>query len=280
MPLADIISPSVRLNQIIANFQVGTLSLTSDAVLIVLGFLYLWGTRKLARRQRHWSNWRTLSFFSGLGVIFFATGSGFAGYDDTVFYIHVIQHLLLMNAAPIFLVLSAPVTLLLQASVRPVKTRALRVINSRIINVLTMPIVTWLGNWLTMYVYFLTPVYALSLKNPLFHDYTHLQFLVAGYLYWSTVMAIDPLKHKLSFGAKLIFLLSGIPFGSFLGVAITQKSSSIAPFAHTLSDTHLGGSILWAFGELFTLAALAIIFFQWARNDEREARRIDRELYP
>ncbi|CAG4929559.1 MULTISPECIES: cytochrome c oxidase assembly protein [Acidithrix] len=274
------LSPSVTINQLLTGFQLDPLSILADAALVATAILYILGVRRLAKRNRIWSKWRTLSFMGSLFTIFFAVGSGFASYDDSVFWMHVIQHLLLMNAAPIMLVLSAPVTLALQASNRSTTTSILKIINSRYISFWSFPIVAWLSNWVTMYAYFLTPLYSLSIRHPLFHYYTHLHFLIAGFFFWSVVLGLDPAKHRLSFGAKLAFLLTGIPFGSFLGIAIMQSSRSIDPAANTLTDTHMGGSILWIFGEIFTFAAIGIIFVQWSRAEERSAKRLDRELYP
>ena len=274
-----IISPPVHLHQILTAFQVGPWSLLADLLILALLAGYLLGVRTLKLRNRAWPKSRTVAFTGGSALIFFATGSGFASYDSSVFFMHVIQHLILMNAAPILLALSAPVTLLLQASPRKVQTAVLRILHSRYVSILTFPIVAWLMNWITMYAYFLTPIYSFSIRHPLFHDYTHLDFLVAGYIFWSALVSIDPLAHKMSFGAKIAYLLSGVPFGAFLGIALTQMSTSIDPTVHSLVDTHTGGSVLWAFGEIFTLAALAAIFVQWSRADEREARRHDRHLY-
>ena len=272
-------SPSVSLHQILTAFQTDPLAIFADLVMLAMVVAYLIGVRRLGAKGRAWPRSRTVAFLSGSFLIFFATGSGFASYDDSNFSMHVIQHLILMNAAPILLALSAPVTLLLQSSSRKIQTWTLRVLHSRWVKFVTLPFVAWLANWVTMYAYFLTPVYALSIRHPLFHYYTHLHFLIAGYIFWSAVVSLDPIPHKMSFGGKLAFLLSGIPFGTYLGIALTQMSTSIDPAVHTLADTHVGGSILWAFGEIFTLAALAAIFVQWSRADEREARRHDRELY-
>lgn len=278
--IVALISPPVRLNSLLTNFQTNTISLMADGLIFLGAIVYYYCVRILRKKGRKWSIWRSTSYYLGLSVIFIATGSGFASYDDSVFFMHVIQHLLLMNLVPILIALSAPITLLLQASQRKVQTKTLKVINSKVFGIITFPLLAWLGNWLTMYTYFLTPIYTLSLKHPLFHDFTHLQFLLVGYNYWVQILGLDPLRHRLSIGSRLIFLLSGIPFGSFLGVAIMQMKTSIAPFAHSLSDTHTGGALLWGIGEIFTFGALTVIFFQWAKTDEREAKRIDREMYP
>jgi putative copper resistance protein D len=43
-----------------------------------------------------------------------------------------------------------------------------------------------------------------------------------------------------------------------------------------LSDQRLGGGIAWAAGEIPLLVVVVALLIQWARQDEREARRRDR----
>ncbi len=275
--LSAIPSPPVKLSVLLTGIQTGPISFAALALEIIFALLYLWGTKTLKARGRRWSTLRTVSFLAGDLVIFIATGSGLAAYDDKVFTIHVIQHLLLMNLAPIFIALSAPMTLLLQAAKRPVQTTTIKLLHSKVISVLTFPVFAWLINYSTMYVYFLTPVYQLSIEHPLFHDYTHLHFLIAGIIFWTTLIGVDPIRWKMSYGAKLAYLFAGIPFGTFLGIALTSVRTSISP-AHTIADVHAGGAVLWVFGEVFTVGAIAIIFFQWAKHEERAALRADRDL--
>ena len=44
-----------------------------------------------------------------------------------------------------------------------------------------------------------------------------------------------------------------------------------------LQDTLLGGQIAWGVGEIPTLIVLIVIAVQWARSDERDAKRLDRQ---
>jgi putative copper resistance protein D len=189
---------------------------------------------------------------------------------------HVIQHLLLMNLAPIFLVLGAPVTLALQASGRPTQTTILRVLHHPFVEFVTNPLVVLAVFSVTMIGYFLTPLYPFSLEHPLLHDYTHLHFLIVGCLYWSLVVGIDPSRWRLSVPMKLGFLAVGIPIATILGIALTETKTSIAPAFHTLLDTHIGGSILWIVSEVFTFSAITIVVVQWMHSDMRDAVRMDR----
>ena len=159
MILADALSPSVQVHTLLTAWQTDWLSLVSLAVEIAVAIGYVVLTRRLAARGRQWSAWRTTSFTAGILTIVIAVQSGLASYDDTNFNVHVVQHLLLMNVAPILLALGAPVTLLLQAGQRSTQQRVLKVLHNPIIEVMTNPIFVLVVFSVTMVGYFLTPFY-------------------------------------------------------------------------------------------------------------------------
>src|SRR3954451_17671772 len=102
---------------------------------------YLAGTRRLARRGRHWSPARTAAFLTGGVLLLVATETGIARYDTTLFSIHVVQHVLLGMAAPVFLALGAPVTLALQSAHPSTKLVLRRALDSPAADVITHPLV-------------------------------------------------------------------------------------------------------------------------------------------
>ncbi len=276
--LADAISPPIRLHTLLTGWQTDGLSLVALAIELALAFWYVMAVRRLARRGRRWSRWRTASFLGATALVVVAVQSGLAAYDDQVFAAHVVQHLLLMNFAPILYALSAPVTLALQSSDRRTQQGLLKVLHNPVVELVTNPVLVVLVSYGTMIVYFLTPFYNLSLEHPLLHDLTHLHFLISGCLFWWLVVGRDPSRWRLSYPAKLGILAVGIPVTAVLGVSLTGARDSIAPLFHTVADTQRGGSILWIVGELTTFVAMALIVYQWMRFEEREAVRADRLL--
>ncbi len=276
MPFADEISPPVQVHQLFAGWQTDWMSFVALAIELGIALVYVLAVVRLARRGRRWSPWRTASFLLGTLAVVVAIQSGLASYDDSVFKMHVLQHLLLMNVGPIFYALGAPVTLALQASERKTQRRILKVLHSKAVEFITHPLLVLINFAGTMLIFFLTPFYQFSLEHPLLHEFTHLHFLVSGLLYWWLVVGVDPSRWRLSFPAKLGYLAVGIPTTVILGLALTQTNASIAPLFHTVSDTHAGGAILWIIGELFTLGAMAIIVIQWMVVDNRAALRGDR----
>jgi len=275
---AAAISPPLSLHQLLTGWQTDALSIAAMVVEAALVVWYVTAIRRLATRGRHWSRWRTASFLAGTLLVVVATQSGFASYDDSVFSVHVVQHLLLMNFAPILFALAAPMTLALQSSSRRTQQALLRVLHHPVVEAITHPAVVASLAYLTMLVFFLTPLYQLSLEHPLLHDFTHLHFLVSGALFWWLVIGLDPSRWRLSHPQKLGVLAVGIPVTAILGVSLTGAHGSIAPLFHSVADTRAGGSILWVAGELTTLVAMGITVYQWMRYEEREAVRADRRL--
>jgi putative membrane protein len=268
----DQVSPPVRLHQLLFSFQIDFLNYFTIAILFFFLILYWWAVKKVESKKRHWKKSRIIFHILGILTIFIAVVSGLASYDDSVFTMHVIQHLLLMNAAPILLALSAPITLILQAMNINIRKKAIKIIHSKLVAVLTHPIITATLSIFTMYIYFLTGFYNYSLNHPLVHDATHLWFLTAGCLYWWPVVGLDPIKWRLKYGEKLGYLFVLVPLNAFLGVALVTSNSSISP-RHSLSDIHNGGAILWITSEIFTLVAIAIIVVKWINAEHRETLR-------
>ena len=269
---------TVTIHGLLTAWQTAAPSWVSLAVALAFAFWYLWSARRLGRRGRRWSGWRTAAFLGGVALVAVAVQSGLASYDDSDFAAHVVQHLLLMNFAPILFALAAPTTLALQASSRRTQQGLLKVLHHPVVSAVTHPAVVAALSYGTMLVYFLTPLYRLSIAHPVLHDLTHLHFLLSGCLFWWAVVGLDPSRWRLSYAQKLAMLGAGVPVTAILGLALTGARTSVAPVVHSVADTHAGGSILWVAGELTTLVAMAIIVVQWLAYEERKAERADRIL--
>jgi putative copper resistance protein D len=198
--------------------------------------------------------------------------------------------LLTMVAAPL-LVLGAPVTLALRVSRGRTRRRLTRVLHSPPLRVIGHPLVAWVLFTMSLYALYFSPLFDLSLRQPLVHDLVHLHFLAAGLLFWWPVVGLDPSRWRLPHIARLGFVFLMVPFHAFLGVAIMNSGRVLAPtlesFQRTwgptpLADQQTGGAILWGAGDLIALAAVLGILISWASYEEkvvnvREDRRLARE---
>ncbi len=155
-----------------------------------------------------WPRWRAVSGVAGLAVAAAAVTGPVAQRADGDLRWHVAGHLLLGMVAPLLLVLAAPVTLLLR-TLPPVRARAVtRLLRRRPVRVLTHPLVAAAldvgGLWL---VYVLAPLAepiahpaghasAAASVHALVHPLVHLHMLLAGFLFTTAVVGVDPMPHR------------------------------------------------------------------------------------
>jgi cytochrome c oxidase assembly factor CtaG len=191
--------------------------------------------------------------------------------------------------APLLLVLGAPITLALQAGGRRTQRRLLRLLRSPPVALLAHPVTIWMLFGGTLVALYFTGLYELSLRNDAVHALVHVHFIVVGFLFTGYVVGVDPLGRTLGYGARLLYVALVLPFHAFLGVALLSSSTVLASGWYSqvmrswgtsaLDDQRLGAGILWGAGELFGVAAAAVVLHRWMRAEERAGRRADRGAY-
>ena len=271
-------SPSPQPSTLVLHWQTHWTCLVALVLQLVVLAWYLRSVRHLAGRGRSWSPWRTAGFVAGLVVVAYAVEGGLAYYDVSNFTVSVIQHLLLISVAPPLLAMGAPVTLALQSSSPRTTTLLLKVFRGKPARLLTHPAVAFAGLMGTMFIFFLTPLYGFSERHPVLQAYLFLHFLLAGCLFWWPMVGKDMLPRRFGFGTRFVLVFVSVPFNAVLGLVIASVGRPLYPAGNTLADTQSGGNVLWGLLEVLTVAALALLFVQWAREEERKAVRADRQL--
>jgi putative membrane protein len=257
------------------------------ALLLVAG-AYLYGVHRLRVRGDHWPVSRTLLFLlGGLGIVAFATLSGLAAYDDTLFSAHMVQHMLLSMVAPIFLALGAPITLALRTLPRRPRKALLAVLHSRPVKVLTFPVIPFALFIASPYALYFSGWYEATLNNRVLHELLHIHFLAVGCLFFWPLIGLDPLPGRVPYPLRALMMFLSMPFHAVLGLTIMQSPTLIAgdyyrrlatPGVDLASDQQVGGGLLWASGDLVSLLMLGALVVQWIKASEREAAREDRRL--
>lgn len=226
---------------------------------------------------------RTASFLAGLLAIGVALGSGIDVYDTTLFSVHMVQHVLLMFVAAPLLILGAPITLLLRAASHEQRVRfILPALHSRVVRVLTFPVVSWLVFAGVMWGTHFSPLFDLSLEEPLVHDLEHLLFLGAALLFWWPAIGLDPTPWRMPHPARALYVFLQMPQNTFLALAIFSATVALYPHYATvgrdwgpsvLADQQGAGAIMWVAGDLTFLVAILGIVLAWMRAEERGASR-------
>jgi cytochrome c oxidase assembly factor CtaG len=253
--------------------------------------LYLFAVWRLHDRGDRWPVGRTLSFVvGGMGSFFFATSSGLAAYDTTLLSVHMVQHMVLSMAVPLFCALGAPVTLALRTLPRKPRAWLLKVLHSPVAKVLTFAPLAFLLYVISPWALYFTGWYDATLQSTALHELMHLHLVVVGALFFTPILGVDPVPGRVSHPFRLLLLILTLPFHAFLGVTIMGQTELIGgswyPSLHDsmpwlpdpLDDQHLAGGILWGSGDLIAVLLVAVLFTQWVRASMAEARREDRRL--
>jgi putative copper resistance protein D len=258
---------------------------------LLAGVVYLVGVQRLRGQGVRWSWWRTAAFVAGVLSLFAVTGTWLDGYSMELFSVHMAQHMVLTLITPLLLLIGSPVTLALRALPRGRGTAGaprallLEALHSRFARAVSSPLFTVPLFIASLYGVYFTPLFDALMGNPLGHQLMLAHFTVTGLLFFGPIVAADPWPRTIGYPARMLELLLPVPFHAFFGVAVMMAGSLVVDtFADPpaswgidpLADQGAAGGIAWSFGELPTVLVLAVVFFSWARSEERRGRTIDR----
>ncbi len=262
-------------------------------VVCCVGLLgYGWGVATLLRRGDRWPWGRTVSWVIGMLLIVWATSGLIAAYSVVSLSLHMLQHMILAMLAPVFLVLGAPITLALRA-IRPNRTGdrgprewILWGLHQPAARFITHPAAVLGISVLSVYVLYFTGLFPALMSNHLGHLAMQIHFVASGYLFYWVLIGIDPTARQNPYWLKLIVLLLSLALHAFFGIALMMMTEPLGQEWYGLiqppwltdpaADTYTAGGIAWALAEIPTLIVMVALSIQWARSDERLARRIDR----
>ncbi len=261
-------------------------------ICVVAAGAYIWGVVRLKRRGDSWSIARTLSWLAGLGLLFYITNGAINAYQEYLFSVHMIGHMLLSMGVPVLLVPGAPITLLLRAVAkrsdesRGVREWVLWAVHTPWARFVSHPIFAAVNFAASLVLFYFTPAFSWSVHDHLGHEWMTVHFLITGYLFVQAIIGIDPGPHRIAYPVRLMLLIGTLAFHAFFGLALMDGASLLLPEWYgamgrlwgstPIADQHDGGAIAWGIGELPTAVLTIIVSVQWARADQRDSTRLDR----
>jgi cytochrome c oxidase assembly factor CtaG len=274
-----------------------------DPFLIVAIFIVGWheiGLRRLARRSRpqrtRERRRRSFLFYGGLAVLLAAVESPIDYWSDDYFYLHMIQHLLLMLAAPTLIVAGAPWQPLLDALPARFRRGATRSVLaggwSRPLRAFRSAI---LGPWaaivafnVVMVAWHIPALLSLSQENQYVHVWLmHGTFFAAGVWFWVQFIPSPPLHRRLSLPSRLAALASTnvVMWILAMSLSIFTQVSWYATYSHLpgvtlppFADQQIGAAILWVCGDLWCFPAVAFVIMRMAADDGGVGAAIEKIL--
>jgi len=255
---------------------------------LLLGGLYLAGVRRVRRSGTPWPAGRTVAFCGlGLGFCVIATMSWVGVYSGVLFYVRAVQTVLTLLLIPLFLTLGRPLTLAI-VSLRRLGPRIDAAIHSRTARVATFPAITTMVIMIVPFLVYFTPLYVAGFHNVAARELTHLVLLVPGFVFFWTLLRLDPVPKAYPYLVSLWVTGAEVVADAAIGLAVVADQNLIAgsyyhavgyPWGPTLSSAQvLGGGVLWILGDAVGLPFLAAQLIAMMREDEAEAKAIDAEL--
>ncbi|WP_297081945.1 cytochrome c oxidase assembly protein [uncultured Demequina sp.] len=252
----------------------------------------LWAAR-LRRRGDRWPWYRTASFMLGVAAMVWITQGAPTVYGMVAFSGHMVEHMLLVMAAPLPLALGAPVTLALRAL--PARTDGSRgpreflrgVLESRLLRFLANPIVAAVNFAGSLVVFYYSPLFEFALSNHVGHLWMLVHFTLAGYFFANALVGIDPGPTRPKYPMRIVLLFATMAFHAFFGVSLMSSEVLLAPEwfglmgrdwgPDAITDQQYGGQLAWGIGELPVVVLAIGVVIAWRRADEKESRRTDRQ---
>jgi cytochrome c oxidase assembly factor CtaG len=220
---------------------------------------------------------RLLLWLAGVAVAFAALISPIDAMGDTLLVMHMVQHVLLIDIAPILLILGLTRVLL-----RPV-TRRITVLERRA-GVLAHPafaVCFYVG---IMWFWHVPALYDAAEGNDAIHVLEHLCFAAAGGLYWWHLLS--PIRGRMrldGLGPVVYMVVTRLGVG-LLGIVLTFAPDALYPhYAHggawgltADEDQSLAGLVMALEQSVIMGVALAWLFVRMLAESEREQERRER----
>jgi putative membrane protein len=246
----------------------------------LFGAVYFWGIGPWRRRHGlpQARPWQPACMVAALVLLLVSlNGPVHDLSDDYLFWVHMLQHMVLTLVFPPLVLAAIPGWLLAP----PLAVPAVR----RVARVLTHPVTAGVAFSLIFAVWHTAYFYELMMERHAFHIASHLLVMAAAVILWWPVLSPAPELPKLSPGKAMLYLcLVSIPMQ--LVAAILTFAD--APLYHwyvdaprvpefgnlsALEDLKVGGLLMWIPGNLYMFGAIAAQFRRWVREDEQADER-------
>ena len=274
-----------------------------DPFVIVVVVLVIWheiGLARLARRSRpertRQRRRRSWLFYGGLALLLLSVASPIDYWADDYFFVHMLQHLLLMFVAPTLVVAGAPWQPLLdglpgrsgqaitRGTLRGGWSRPLRAVGAFLLR-------PWVAVTLfsvVMLAWHVPVLFDLATNNQAVHIWLmHGSFFAVGVLFWLQFIPSPPFRRKMPLASQAVALIAtnGVMWVLAMSMSILTQVSwysvydhipgvTLAPFA----DQQIGAAILWVCGDFWAIPALIYVLHRMIEEDGSFGAAMDKIL--
>jgi putative membrane protein len=256
-------------------------SLAPGPIVICLALLYVyirrWRHVRATGNTRGATVDRLLAWIGGVLCIAIALISPIDTLADQVFAMHMVQHVLLLDLAPILLILG-----LTKVMLRPVARKVLDL--ERALGPIAHPVFAVAAYVGLMWFWHIPALYDAALQHSAIHVLEHTCFLTVGLLYWWHLLSPVRGRHLTGL-APVGYMASTKVLVGLLGIFLTFAPTALYSFykdqpqvwgLHPSDDQALAGAIMAIEQSIVMGIALAYLFVRALAESDREDERAER----
>jgi cytochrome c oxidase assembly factor CtaG len=222
--------------------------------------------------------WRLCCFMASVLIALGALVSPVDALADQLFFMHMVQHMLLLDLVPILAILGFTKVIL-----RPV-TRAVGELERRA-GPFAHPAFAVILYVAVIWAWHVPAAYDLAVRHPPIHVLEHVSFVLAGSLYWWHLLSPIRARLRLDGMGPVLYMASTKLFVGALGMGLAFAPSPLYPYYVHLArvwgtsagaDQSIAGLIMAVEQSLVMGIALAALFMRMLSESEREQQRRER----
>jgi cytochrome c oxidase assembly factor CtaG len=256
------------------------------AYVAVAALLYWLGGR--GRPRPEYGRLTAAAFTAGLATIVVALDSPIDVAADTLFWAHMVQHVLLLTVAPPLILLGRPWPRMWRALPLGWRARAGRAIArgdaGAPLRMLVRPLPAWVLFNATILLWHIPSAYDATLSSSAVHQLEHATFFFGGLVFWAHLIDPGPLRPRLEWPARIVYAIGAMLVSWVLAVILVLVPHPLyAHYTHeahrpggisALTDQQVAGGVMWVLGSIsYTIAAL-VGFYRWLEPEGARQPRI------
>jgi cytochrome c oxidase assembly factor CtaG len=255
---------------------------------VTAGVVYVRGWLALRRRRPATvPTWRLASFLAGLLALFVAVSSPLDTFSETLLFMHMAQHFVLMSVAPPLIVLGSPFVPMVRGLPRGLIRRVggplfRSSILHRAENLFSRLPIAWLVMNLTYVGWHIPTAYEFALSSEGWHNFEHLCFFVTSVLFWWPILLPWPARRRFDGWMIIPYLLTSdlvntglSAFLCFSGRLLYPSYGLVErPFGiDALKDQSAAGAFMWVFGSLVFVVPAIFLTVRLLMGDPGASRK-------
>ncbi len=223
---------------------------------------------------------RVAAFVGGLVLLAWSLSSALETYAPTLFWVHMVQHLLLIMVVPALLVLGHPLTVLVEATSATSRGRVRAALVSWPVALVTHPLIGLAYYSTVIVATHLTPFMDQMMSRPWLGSAEQALYVSSGYLLLLPLLGNEPIRWSPPQLSRIALFLVAMTPDTVVGIVLMQTDRNLFPTMlgdrpswapSAVHDINIGGALMWVGGDglmmCFAVGVVVAIIARPGRGD-------------